>query len=172
MDKLSKIKQKREHIINILNIMVAGVKAGLAEEKVRDRLRFEYECNNKNKRHHNSLQTLLDVFDYVVTFSSVSFDWKRHVFEDSFRDNIAIILYGGLLKDDFKTLSLWVNNSFYSDNKLMYKLCEECVKDLCLTTKFTFYNVKQCVKACELYWFVCTNICDCCFAKKLYSPIV
>ncbi|ACH69492.1 hypothetical protein D1Q00_gp132 [Trichoplusia ni granulovirus LBIV-12] len=171
MDKLFKIKQKRKHIINILNVMVAGVKAGLSKEKVCTRLRYEYQCIN-SKRHHNSLQLVLELFDYAVTFTNVSFDWKRHVFIDSFRDNITLMIYGGLMEDDFKNFSLWVKSSFYSDANLLYKLCEKCVKKLCLTSKFTYYNVKQYVKSDELYWFVCANICDCCFEKKLYSPIV
>lgn len=171
MDKLFKIKQKREQIINILNVMVAGVKAGLAKEKMRSRLCYEYQCINGTRRH-NSLKSILELFDHVVAYINVPFDWKFYVFTDSFCDNIAIMVHGGLLKDDFKALSVWVNNSFYSDDKLLYKVCEECVINLCLTTKFTLYTVKQCVKACDLYWFVCTNICDCCFVKKLYCPIV
>nr|AAD45936.1 unknown [Trichoplusia ni granulovirus] len=48
------------------------------------------------------------------------------------------MIYGGLMEDDFKNFSLWVKSSFYSDANLLYKLCEKCVKKLCLTSKFTY----------------------------------
>ncbi|AKR17460.1 hypothetical protein [Mocis latipes granulovirus] len=168
MDKIIKIKQKRQQIIDILNVMVAAKKLKINQDKIREKVQHEYCRINKLQRARNSLQTLLELFDYL-SISSDSFDWQRHVFSNNFYHNIAIIIYGGRAMDDFKTNSVWVDLNFYADIRLLHKVCDKCVKLLNLTSSFKHYSNRMCVKTSDLYWFVCANICDYCFVKKLFT---
>nr|AXS01137.1 ORF117 [Spodoptera frugiperda granulovirus] len=161
MHGLEAVSKKRKHIANIVNIMLMAVKKGAKPSVVRDRFRQEYHANNQhNGASYNCVLSLFDYLNNVVD----TFDWRDHIFNNSYQDNMAVLVCGGY---DFKdNNSVCVLLRFYSDAKMMYRLCVSCYK--LWTTCQKYYEYRQTVPASDLYWFVCTYVCDNCYTNRLY----
>ncbi|AQQ80388.1 ORF121 [Betabaculovirus altermyunipunctae] len=169
MDYLRKRINKRRHIISILGVLMGAKEIGYRPSKLCERLRYEYKRNNRGDGENKSLDTIVDLFQYFVSHDNI--DWTQHVFTNDFYYNMTIVVCGRPNKNFSKRLR--VQFKFYADSTLTYRVCYRCFDNIISpdnnTTFFAAYQYKQTVSSDDLYWFVCNNICDCCFTNKLFT---
>lgn len=158
------LAKNRQRKICILNDMVGAFSAGVGVDEVLNSLLY---CKSDTLTQHEMFG-ILQLFNNIV--SRISYSWKQFVSTNGLCENMFILICGGKNVEEFKECKdTCVHVRYYADVKLKYKVCCHCAESLMLKDKFNFYSYKQIVSGTELYWFVCCNICECCFSTKLYT---
>lgn len=167
MDKLKNIVKNRQHVINIVRLMLVAVERGATNKQIVHKLEYEYKLNNSQCASQNSLIQIKKLFFYIKSLEN--FDWEKHIYTNDYFVNAAIMICGGLDRTKNGSKSVNVSVTFYADEKLSYKMCVECVqKAKCANIFSHVHQYKQTVSNKDLYWFVLCYICDCCFINKLF----